>query len=52
MHPFDHPLGRLDVQGDLPLDKRLHHEGLEELKGHLLGKAALVKLQVRSNNDD
>jgi len=34
------------------VDKALHDERLEELEGHLLGQAALVQFQLRSNDDD
>ena len=48
---LDETLGRLDrrclaVHLEPGID-----EGLEELEGHLLGKAALVKLELRSDDD-
>ena len=52
VHPVDEALGGLDVLGDLALDERLHHEGLEELERHLLRDAALVELEVRADDDD
>ena len=42
--PLDHPLGRLDVLGQLGVDQALHDERLEQLEGHQLGQAALVQL--------
>ena len=30
----------------------LHHEGLEQLDSHLLGKSALVNLKLGSNHDN
>ena len=50
--PLDHALGRLDVLGQLPVDERLHDEGLEELERHQLGQAALVELERRADHDD
>jgi hypothetical protein len=41
--PLDHPLGRLDVLGQLQVDQPLHHEGLEQLQRHQLGQPALVQ---------
>ena len=49
---LNHALGRLDVLGQLTVDQRLHHEGLEQLEGHQLGQAALVQLQRGTNHDD
>src|SRR5690606_5840863 len=49
---LDHPLGRLDVLGQLAVDQRLHDEGLEQLQRHLLGQAALVQLERRADDDD
>ena len=48
----DHLLGGLDVVGNTVLHQLLHHEGTEELDGHLLGHAALVDLQVRADHDN
>ena len=47
-----HALGRLDVLGQGALHERLHHEGLEQLQRHQLGKTALVQLQGRADHDD
>ena len=49
---FHHPLGLLDGAGqpfgvEARIDKRL-----EELKRHLLGKTALMKLQIRADDDN
>ena len=49
---IDHALGRLDIGRLLELDQALHDEGLEQLEGHLLGKAALVDLKLRTDDDD
>ena len=49
---LDHALGRLDVLGQLAVDERLHHEGLEELERHQLGQAALVELEGGADHDD
>ena len=46
-----HLLGRLDVLGDLEIDQALHHERLEQLESHDLGKATLVQLQLRTDHD-
>ena len=46
-----HALGALDVMNQLVIDQPLHHKGLEQLQGHLLGQAALVEFQVRADND-
>ena len=47
-----HALGALHVLSVAQLNQLLHDEGLEELQGHLLGKAALAHLQVRTDHDD
>ena len=49
---FHGALCALDVVALARLDKALHDEGLEELDCHLLGKTALVDLQLRSDDDD
>ena len=49
---LDHPLGRLDVLGQLGVDQPLHDEGLEQLERHQLGQAALVELEGRADDDD
>ncbi len=49
---FDHFLGLLDGGAVAGLFEAVIDEGLEELERHLLGKTALVQLQLRSNNDD
>ena len=46
---FHHLLGALDGRGIASLFKFGIDEGLEEFEGHLLGKAALVQLQGRTN---
>ena len=51
-HLVNHALGGLDVAGELALDERLHHERLEQLERHLLGKPALVKLEIGADDDD
>ena len=47
-----HPLGRLDVLGQVFLNQLLHDEGLEQLQGHELGQAALMQLEGGSDHDD
>ena len=47
-----HLLGGLDVVGQAVLHQLFHHEGAEELDGHLLGQAALVDLQLGADHDD
>ena len=37
---------------NLALDKGLHNEGLEEFEGHFLRQTALVKLDVRSDDNN
>ena len=49
---LDHPLGRLDVLGELLIDEPLHDERLEQLERHDLRQTALVELQRRSDDDD
>ena len=49
--PLDHPLGRLDVLGMRQINQALHHEGLEQLDGHVLRQATLVQLQLRARHD-
>ena len=48
----DGALGALDVLDLAQLDQAAHHEGLEELKRHGRGKAALVQLEVRVDDDN
>ena len=50
--PVHHLLGGLDVVGQAVLHQLLHHEGAEELNGHLLGQAALINFQLRADHDD
>ena len=50
--PLHHFPGPLDVIGHLQIHQPLHHKGLKEFQGHLLGEAALVHLQVGSHNDN
>ena len=47
-----HLLGALDGGGKASFFQLGINEGLEELKGHLLGQAALMQFQVRSYADD
>ena len=42
----------LDVLRNTPRHQLLHHEGLEQLNGHLLGQAALINLQLRPYYDN
>ena len=44
-------LGRLDVVDDVLADESMDHERLEQLDRHLLGQAALMHFQLRSNHD-
>ena len=48
----DHLLGRLDVVGQAVLDELFHHERAEQLDGHFLRHAALIELELRSDNDN
>ena len=43
--------GRLDVVDDVLTDQTMNHERLKQLDCHLLGKTALVHLQLRSNHN-
>ena len=43
---------RLDVGGSAGLDQPLHDKRLKQLERHLLRNAALIHLQVRSNDDN
>ena len=45
-------LGGFNVVGDTQLDQPFHHKGLEQLKRHLLGQAALVQLEFRTDDDN
>ena len=47
-----HLLGGFDVVGQTILHQFLHHEGAEQLNGHLLGQAALVDLQAGADHDN
>ena len=49
---LDHALGALDVLRQRLVDQPLHHERLEELERHLLGQAALVQAELRTDHDD
>ena len=49
---FDHSLGALDVMREASEHELLHDEGLEELQRHLLGKTALIELQVGAYDDN
>src|SRR5581483_6151747 len=45
-------LGALDVVGQAAVHQGVHDEGLEQLQRHALRQAALVQLQLRTDNDD
>ena len=45
-------LGALDVVGDAVLDKLLHHKGTKQLDCHFLRHAALIELQLRTDDDN
>ncbi len=49
---LNHTLGSLDRAGHAVQLKLGVDEGLEQLQRHLLGQAALMQLQFRTNNDD
>ena len=49
---INHLLGGLDVVGNTVCHQLLHNEGPEQLYRHLLGHAALIQLQFRSNDDN
>src|SRR3989441_7848561 len=49
---FHELLGRLDRRRDAAFLQLSQNKGLEELEGHLLGQAALVQLEVRTDHDD
>ena len=49
---FDHALGALDVLRMVEVNQSLHHERFEQLEGHLLGQAALVQFELRTDDDD
>ena len=51
-HALHHALGGLDVVGVALFHKLLHYEGLEELKRHFLGQAALEHFQIRAHHDN
>ena len=51
-YALDLLLGVLDAVGLLGLNEALHHEGLKELKGHLLRQTALEDLEVGADNDN
>ena len=50
-HALNDPLGALDVVREALLHQLAHDERLEQLERHLLGEAALVQLQLRSDHD-
>ena len=52
LRPLNHALGVLDVAALAHVDELLHHKGLEQLQRHLLGDAALIHLELRSDDDD
>ena len=47
-----HLLGGFDVVGHAVLHQLLHDEGPEQLDGHLLGQAALIDLQLGTDDDN
>src|SRR5207245_8813142 len=49
---LDHALGRLDRRGEAVELKLGIDEWLEELQRHLLGQAALVQLELGTDDDD
>src|ERR1700730_12335994 len=49
---LDHLFGLLDGGAVAGLLEAVIDEGLEELERHLLGKTALVQLQLRTDDDD
>ena len=49
---FDHSLGALDVMRQASEHELLHDEGLEQFQRHLLGKTALIELQVGADDDN
>src|SRR2546422_7518462 len=49
---FHELLGRLDRRRDAAFLQLSQNKGLEEVEGHLLGQAALVQLEVRTDHDD
>ena len=49
---LEHALGALDGVGEPVVLEAADDEGLVELKGDLLGKAALVELELGADNDD
>ena len=51
VHALDDSLRALDVMGEALLHQLAHDERLEQLEGHLLGQAALVQLELRSDHD-
>ena len=48
----DHLLGGLDIVRQTVGNQLLHNEGPEQLDGHFLGHAALIKLQLGADNDN
>ena len=52
VHLIHQLLGVLDVLADALGHQLLHHEGFEQLDGHLLGQTALVDLQLRPHHDN
>ena len=49
---LDGALGALDVMALVGLDEPLHHEGFEQLDGHLLRETALIDLELGADDDD
>ena len=49
---LDHLLGGFDIGRRSVLHQLFHYKRLEQLKRHLFGQAALVNLQIRTDNDN
>ena len=47
-----HLLRVLDIMADSSGNQLLHHKRLKQLDRHLLGKTALIDLQLRSHDDN
>ena len=47
-----HTLCGLNVLSMVEINQALHHEGLEQLKRHLLRQTTLVHLQLRTTNNN
>ncbi len=51
-HPLNHSLCGFDIARRAVIYQRLHYEWLEQLERHFLWKTTLMKLQLRTNNDN